>query len=204
MVKLMAKKEKRQIHIATMNTRLGIKPHAAIIVPNAMHDSIYNMNDAALGDMVRKHLRRDRTVQSESTSWSSTLDGSIGCYTSGEDYYLAIVDLCAAIAHHGTASPDVFHVPQLWRAGLSSNRYDHEFLMHGTVSSPGYDYVTICFNASILARVNTFIAPKNDFLPIENAVHEAMDIAKPIRDICAPTTNPGAYIYFVVVLLGYR
>jgi hypothetical protein len=112
-----------------MSTRLGIKPQAAITVPNAMHNSIYNMNEAVLGDMVRKHLRGDRTVQSEFNSWSSTLDGSIGCYTPGEDCYLAIVDLHAAKAHHGIASPDVFHVPQLWRAGLPSNTYDHGFPM---------------------------------------------------------------------------
>lgn len=100
---------------------------------------VYDIGEQRLANMVQNHVSGAH-VLSRFSSWAASLDTALwSCYDKdGRKYdncYLAVIDTT-------TITNDIFHVQQLWRAGLVRT-YDPSvttttYLIHGPVSGQGY------------------------------------------------------------------
>ena len=185
---------------AVLNTPRGVQSHEGAADDSNASYSVFEIPELDLSDKMNRHLRGSVDFRSPFTSWAASLQGSIDCYTEGDGIRLAILDTHAFRTHDPSVDLEIFHCPQLWRAGLTEYRYDHEYLIHGKVSGVGYHYFTMPYNEDATLG----LIEGCDDLTLDEAVVQAKAIAQPTRDACATSTEPGAYIYLVAMLLGLR
>ena len=116
----------------------AIRPHA--FLHRDWDHSAYDIPEKKLSNMIVNHIRTAKDSKSEFSSWGASFEVVLWFrkFWKHEDestLHLAVVD-----THQ--IDNDVFHVHQLWRAGLTrhynSNENTAEYLIHGVVEGPGY------------------------------------------------------------------
>lgn len=191
-----------------------------------MHQSIYSMNEQALSLMLTQHLGT-RPVQSEFSSWAAAMRVALNIgYHGGTKqwdeatktykevpHYLAVVDTHRLKSHDYGVPPEIFHVPQLWRADLAPWTYAHEYLIHGEVSGRGSDYFTMALTPGCKAEIDQIKAPLpkktkgvDPFVNIEEDTKQAMKVAEPFltQRNTGSGIDGGVYIYTVAMLIAMR
>lgn len=140
-------------------------------------------------------------IRSEFTSWAANLSSALNFAWGPEEYHIAILDTTSFATHDPARSLDIFHVPQLWRAGLADHTYDHEYLVHGDVRGKGYHYLCMPLDRK---AVQYFRPTYWSHISADVATQRAMEFAAPLLNQCASPTAHGMYISMVAMLLGSR
>lgn len=198
-----------------LNCNCGVLPHAAL--DHTMHPSIYDMNERKLSNMLTTHLYWEASVRSEFTSWAASLLPALNIGRKDEGCRLAVVDTHRLMSHDYPVKPEIFHIPQLWRAGLVPHTYPHEYHVHGQVRGRGSDYFSMSLEApkrdaiSTLVggfgrAINRVVLKASPNIDIEETTQEAMRIAEPL---CTQRNKGshidcGVFIYTVVMLVALR
>ncbi len=109
-----------------LNTTSGIIPHG--FLGGKKPTSIYDIPD--LRSMITGHLT-GASVDTHFSSWAACICLALDC--AHDSMYIAILDTTLL-----PNQPHIYHVPDLFSAGLSSDRYDHEYLAYGPIDGPAF------------------------------------------------------------------
>lgn len=124
----------------------------ACIDGSAAHDNVYLIPN--LEAMVNSHLSGGTSIQSEFSSWaaSSTVSAHFWALNNDPQARMSVID---TRKYTKTA---IYHVPNLYDAGLSRKQYPHEHLLHGIVEvGSGSGYSSISWNEAISKDFDTLV-----------------------------------------------
>ncbi|KAF2095098.1 hypothetical protein NA57DRAFT_59846 [Rhizodiscina lignyota] len=122
----------------SLNSKDAVRPHA--FLKGTGHDTVHDIPN--LGQMIEAHLTGVHSPLAEFSSWAASLRTAVGFGARSrckhnehatKSFYIAVLD--TGMLPENVA---VYHVQELWQAGLAGGPYDHEYLAHGVIEGAGY------------------------------------------------------------------
>ncbi|KAL2283914.1 hypothetical protein FJTKL_09667 [Diaporthe vaccinii] len=123
---------------AKLNTTSAVTPHAFYGQDRNPRDkSILEIPEEKIKSEIRGHLI-GRPVKSHFSSWAAYFQTALHYAGTGTHAHLAVFDTSLRRQQNV-----IYHVPALNAMGLTSYRYDHEYLVYGPVEGEAYTCVSV-------------------------------------------------------------